>query len=186
MVADRINEAMNGRLIVALAPLATVRPADRTRAPSQHAERNRHEQADPLPRQCRLVLSLAAGAAIAGVVRGADDAVARIQAAGYAEIRELEYDDGLWEAEVRLPDGRWHDVAVDGRSGELLDERSGRPILGSQDILARLAAAGYADVRDVDLEDAIWEIDARRADGSRVELRVNAHTGAVISESFDD
>ena len=64
-----------------------------------------------------------------------------------------------------------------------MPDRSGR---GSEDILARLAAAGYVDVRDVDLEDAIWEIDARRADGGRVELRVDGHTGDVISESIDD
>jgi uncharacterized membrane protein YkoI len=133
-----------------------------------------------------LILSLAAGAAIASAIRGPEDAIARIQVAGYAEVRELEYDDGLWEAEVRLPNGMWHDVAVDARTGDVLDDRSGRPILGSQDILSRLAAAGYTEVRDIDLEDAIWEVDARRPDGSRVELRVNAHTGAVISESFDD
>jgi hypothetical protein len=133
-----------------------------------------------------LALTLATGTVFADVIRGGVDAAVRIQAAGYAEIRELEFEDGLWEAEVRLPDGSWHDIAVDARSGEILDDRSGRPILRSEDIVNRLSAAGYAGIRDIDLEDAIWEVDAHRGDGTRVELRVNAHTGAVISESFDD
>lgn len=133
-----------------------------------------------------VTLTLAASTVLADVIRGGVDAAVRIQAAGYPEIRELEFEDGLWQAEVRLPDGRWHDVAVDARTGELLDDRSGRPILGSEDILTRLAAAGYTDIRGLDLEDAIWEVDARRADGGRVELRVNGHTGVVISESIDD
>jgi uncharacterized membrane protein YkoI len=133
-----------------------------------------------------LALTLATGAVTADVIRGGVDAVVKIQAAGYTEIRELEFDDGLWEAEVRLPDGTWHDIAIDARSGEILDDRSGQPILRSEEIVHRLTAAGFADIRDMDLEDAIWEVDARRADGVRVELRVNAHNGAVISESFDD
>jgi uncharacterized membrane protein YkoI len=133
-----------------------------------------------------LALTLATGAASADVIRGGVDAVVKIQAAGYSEIRELEFDDGLWEAEVRLPDGTSHDIAIDARSGEILDDRSGRPILRSEEIVHRLTAAGFADIRDIDLEDAIWEVDARRADGARVELRVNAHSGAVMTESFDD
>ena len=129
-----------------------------------------------------LALSLAAGTVAAQAARGPDDITRQLNAAGYTEVRDIEFDDGLWEAEVRGRDGRWHDVAVDGASGELMDDRGGRALLPAAD----LAAAGYRDVHDLDLDDAVWEADAVTASGQRVELRINAHTGKVLSESIDD
>lgn len=131
-------------------------------------------------------LALAATAATAQPVSGAADALDRLKAAGYADVRDVEFDDGLWEAEVRGRDGRWHDVAVDPATGEVMDDRGGRSLLSARDVVARLTAAGYTDVHDLDLDDAVWEADARTADGRRVELRINAHTGRVLSEEIDD
>lgn len=133
-----------------------------------------------------LLLAFTAGAMALGVVQGPEDAKNRLAAAGYAEIRDLEFDDGIWQADVRLADGRWHDVALDPTTGELIDDRSGRPILDSQQVIAKLSAAGFRDFRDMDLEDGIWEVDATRQDGARVELRINGHTGAVMVERLDD
>ena len=133
-----------------------------------------------------LTLSLAAGTAAAQAPAGVDDVIRQLNAAGYTEVRDLEFDDGLWEAEVRGKDGRWHDVAVDGASGELMDDRGGRALLPAAEITAALTAAGYRDIHDLDLDDAVWEADATNAQGQRVELRLNAHTGKVLSESIDD
>ena len=114
------------------------------------------------------------------------DIRAQLSTAGYSDVHDVEFDDGLWEAEVRGKDGRWHDVAVDGASGELMDDRGGRALLPAADITAALTAAGYRDIHDLDLDDAVWEADATNAQGQRVELRLNAHTGKVLSESIDD
>lgn len=133
-----------------------------------------------------LVLSLAAGTAAAQSARGPDDITRQLNAAGYTEVRDIEFDDGLWEAEVRGRDGRWHDVAVDAANGELMDDRGGRALLPADQLVAGLGAAGYRDIHDLDLDDAVWEADATTASGQRVELRINAHTGKVLSESIDD
>ena len=133
-----------------------------------------------------LTLSLAAGTVAAQAGRGPDDITRQLNAAGYNEVRDVEFDDGLWEAEVRGRDGRWHDVAIDGASGDLMDDRGGRALLPAAEVTQRLAAAGYRDVHDLDLDDAVWEADAVTAAGQRVELRINAHTGKVLSESIDD
>ena len=138
------------------------------------------------PLAIALVLSLATGTAAAQAARGPDDITRQLNAAGYSEVRDIEFDDGLWEAEVRGRDGRWHDVAVDAASGELMDDRGGRALLPATRVMADLAAAGYRDVHDLDLDDAVWEADATAANGQRVELRINAHTGKVLSESMDD
>ena len=82
-----------------------------------------------IPLALALTLSLAAGAAAAKAPAGVDDVTRQLSAAGYTEVRDIEFDDGLWEAEVRGKDGRWHDVAVDGTSGELMDDRGGRALM---------------------------------------------------------
>lgn len=133
-----------------------------------------------------LSLAFATTAASAQAVSGAGDAIARLKTAGYADVRDVEFDDGLWEAEVRHADGRWHDVALDPATGELMDDRGPNALLTARDLLARLQAAGYTEVHDLDLDDAVWEADARGRDGRRVELRINAHSGRVISEEIDD
>lgn len=109
-----------------------------------------------------------------------------LRAAGHGEIRDIDADDdGLWEAEVRAPSGRWYEVHVVTATGEVLD-RKARPVLDKQEIGRALEAAGYREVRDLERDDAVWEADARRADGQRVELKVNGHTGAVVHEELDD
>ena len=138
------------------------------------------------PLAIALALSLAAGTVAAQSPAGAADVTRQLNAAGYTEVRDIEFDDGLWEAEVRGKDGRWHDVAVDGANGELMDDRGGRALLPAAEITAALTAAGYRDIHDLDLDDAVWEADATNAQGQRVELRLNAHTGKVLSESIDD
>ena len=62
----------------------------------------------------------------------------------------------------------------------------GRALLPAAEITAALTAAGYRDIHDLDLDDAVWEADATNAQGQRVELRLNAHTGKVLSEAIDD
>ena len=133
-----------------------------------------------------LALALSAGTVAAQAPAGPADITRILNGAGYTEIRDVEFDDGVWEADVRAADGRWHDVAVDASNGELMDDHSGRPLITATELGARLASAGYRDVHDLDLDDAVWEADATSAAGQRVELRINAHTGRVISESFDD
>ena len=133
-----------------------------------------------------LLLTLSAGTVAAQAVAGPADVTARLNAAGYTEIRDVEFDGGLWEAEVRAADGRWHDVAIDAASGDVLDDHSPRPLLTAVQAEAALTAAGYTAVTDLDLDDAIWEADATDSTGQRVELRLNGYTGKVLSSELDD
>lgn len=136
-----------------------------------------------------LAITFGASAAFAQAVAGPADIEKRLVAAGYSEVRDIEFDDGLWEAEVRGADGRWHDVAVQADTGEVLDDRGPRAVLPAAEVIKRIEAAGYTQVHDLDLDDAVWEADALDAKGERVELRINGHTGAVMSvesERYDD
>lgn len=136
-----------------------------------------------------LILVPAALFAAATVHAGsAADVTARLQAAGYAEVRDVEFDGGLWEAEVRRADGRWGEVAMDDASGEIFDARAGRPVLDARAIAEALEAAGYTEISDLDRDGALWEAEARDAQGTRVEIRLSGHDGRVLASDveYDD
>jgi hypothetical protein len=129
-------------------------------------------------------LALIATAALAQSV-GPDHVRAKLQAAGYAEIREIEFDAGLWEAEVRRADGRWGDVALDPVQGEIFDAKAGRAMLDARAIAENLEASGYTEISDLDRDGALWEAEARDSSGQRVELRMSGYDGRVLSSDVE-
>jgi len=57
--------------------------------------------------------------------------------------------------------------------------------LGKEDVKARLTAAGYSNVHDIELDDGVWKAEARDAQGAKVELRLDPGTGKVIGKARD-
>lgn len=137
----------------------------------------------------RLAVCAAAGCFAAGAaaqtINDAGQVIQALQAAGYTTVRDVELDDGLWEAEVKGAGGRWHDVHVDPASGAVIDRMSGGTLLTAGDITGRLRGAGYASIHELDLDEAVWDAQAVDAQGQRVEVRVNGYTGAILSSSVD-
>jgi hypothetical protein len=48
------------------------------------------------------------------------DVVRQIEAAGYKDVRDLEYDDGRWEADATSADGAAVDVELDPATGAVV------------------------------------------------------------------
>jgi uncharacterized membrane protein YkoI len=137
----------------------------------------------------RSALSLAALLLVAGAA-GAQDALtasevqARLEAQGYTNVNDVEFEDGVWTADARSADGNRVDVSIDPATGKIYPE-TGVARLGEADIKARLAAAGYAKVHDLEFEDGLWKAEADNAQGQKMELRVDPATGKVIGEARD-
>lgn len=112
------------------------------------------------------------------------DAEAKLTEAGFQEFRDVEMDDGFWEADARRADGTWVDVRVHPVSGKVYAEGT-TPKLDAQAISKKLKAAGYTNVRDIDLDDGVWEVDARNKAGVKVDLAVDPDDGSVLSERED-
>lgn len=53
------------------------------------------------------------------------------------------------------------------------------PALNIRQIHDRLEAAGYREIREIELSGNRYEVKARNAQGERVKLEMNATTGAV-------
>lgn len=131
-------------------------------------------------------LGIAAGTACAGEPpRGSateQDVRDALAAAGYTDIEDIERDDGLWEAEARR-DGRRVDVRFDPHTGNIFPE-DGRSALDEAEVRARLEAAGYQRIRDIEFDDGMWTADAE-IDGVDYDVRLHPETAEVVSRERD-
>lgn len=105
--------------------------------------------------------------------------------AGYSRIHEIEKDDGLWEADVTRDDGRFREVYVDPKTGEIFDEFDGRSQLSIDQLLAKATAQGLREVHAVERDGATWKLEARNARNQKVEVRLSGHDGRILSSERD-
>lgn len=143
----------------------------------------------------RTVLALAAGllsvalvaqtTAAPPVPASATEVVRTLEAAGYRDIRGLELDDGLWEADATSPRGFAIELTIDPASGRILDPE---PVGGvtAEQVRTHLSQLGYTDIRTLELDGDRVETEARNAQGQWVELELDAATGNVLHEDRDD
>ena len=118
---------------------------------------------------------------------GLEQATRVAQQAGYGAVRGAELDDGVWEVLASGADGRRVTVHIDATSGEILSPaQPGQRQLGIDDVMARLAAAGFTDVRELERDDGFWTAEVRTSMGFERDVRVHPITGAVNVERWDD
>lgn len=102
---------------------------------------------------------------------------------GYTKIDDPEFEDGMWEADATSANGKRVDVRVDS-SGRIYAEDMVSN-LSAEDVKARLTAAGYSKIHDVDYDDGIWKAEGEREDGQKVEFRVDPKDGRIINVEND-
>ncbi|KAG1387503.1 hypothetical protein G6F60_014088 [Rhizopus arrhizus] len=112
-------------------------------------------------------LATVAALAIAPAAQAAPLGMAQVEQtlrkAGYTQIHEIERDDGLWEADVSRADGRFSEVYVDPKTGEIFDEHSSRAMLTTEQVLARAQAHGLREIHSLERDGATWSLEARNA-----------------------
>jgi len=109
----------------------------------------------------------------------------KLREAGYSRIHEIEKDDGLWEADVTRDDGRFREVYVDPKTGEIFDEFDGRSQLDIDQLLAKASAQGLRDVRKLERDGATWKMDARDDRNRKLEVRLSGHDGRILTSERD-
>ena len=109
---------------------------------------------------------------------------ARLTEQGYTKVNDVKFEDGVWKADARSAEGSDVDVRLDAKTGRVYPDKQVAN-LSEADVRARLAAAGYTNVHDVDYEDGIWNAEADDPAGKDVELKLDPATGKVIGKEKD-
>lgn len=107
-----------------------------------------------------------------------------LEAEGFSNVRDLEFEHGLWSADVNSADGSKLDVHLDPASGEVFPDNATARIT-DQEVRAKLSAAGYQHVDDVEFDDGIWKAEARNAQGQKMKLRIAPTDGRILHERID-
>jgi hypothetical protein len=102
----------------------------------------------------------------------------RLQAVGYSNIKEIEFEHGLYYAEVYSKDGCALKLKIDPYTGEYqrpgVNKLEG---LSLSDALKKAAAAGYLQVNRAEVKGGIYELRALDAQGHKVKVLVDPATG---------
>lgn len=134
-----------------------------------------------------LTLALAAcmsGSALAQDALTEQQVRAALTTQGFTNINDVEFKDGVWKADTRSADGNRVEVRVDPKTGKVYPATEVAQ-LSEADVRAKLAAAGYTNVHDVDFEDGIWNAEADDAQGKDMKLKIDPATGKVIGAEKD-
>ncbi|QSX74642.1 PepSY domain-containing protein [Lysobacter arenosi] len=103
---------------------------------------------------------------------------------GYTKVNDVEFVDGVWKADARSAEGNRVDVRIDAKTGRVYpDEQVAN--LSEADVRARLSAAGYTNVHDVEYENGIWNAEGDDPGGRDVALRIDPASGKVIGKEKD-
>lgn len=104
--------------------------------------------------------------------------------AGYKEVKDLEFKGGVWRSKARGGDKTWSKLAVGPVNGKVYPADAPSR-LNANEIKAKLAAAGYQNVKEVEFDNGLWRADAKTARGGDVNLLVDPGDGSVVAKSHD-
>lgn len=98
---------------------------------------------------------------------------------GFTRVDDLDFEDGMWETDATSANGKRVDVRVNPITGDILVEKL-VSALSEADVKAKLAAAGYSKIHDVDFDDGMWKAEAEESNGNDVEIHLDANSGQIV------
>ncbi|TPG05886.1 peptidase M4 [Rhodanobacter glycinis] len=104
--------------------------------------------------------------------------------AGYKEVKDLKFKDGVWRSKARGGNKQWVELAVGPVNGKVYPADAPSK-LNKDEISAKLAAAGYQNIDDVKFDDGLWAAEAKTPHGDDVDLLVDPDDGSVVAKSRD-
>lgn len=107
-----------------------------------------------------------------------------IASAGYKEVKNLKFDDGVWKAKARGGNHNWVKIRVAPNTGKVYSADAPSK-LNQSEVKAKLAAQGYENISDVDFDNGLWSADAQTKQGKKVDVWADPDTGTVVAQSND-
>jgi hypothetical protein len=114
-----------------------------------------------------------------------EDAVkTAIANAGYKEVKDPKFKDGVWRSKARGGNKQWVKLAVGPVNGKVYAADTPSK-LSKDEVSAKLATAGYQNVKDVKFDEGLWAAEAKTAHGDDVDLLIDPDDGSVVAKSHD-
>jgi hypothetical protein len=104
--------------------------------------------------------------------------------AGYKEVEGLKFKDGVWRTKARGGNKQWGKVAVGPLTGRVYPADAPSK-LNEDEVNAKLAGAGYQNVKHVKFDDGLWSADAKTPRGDDIALLADPTDGSVVAKSRD-
>lgn len=104
--------------------------------------------------------------------------------AGYKEVKGLKFRDGVWRSKARGGNHKWVKLAVGPVNG-VVYPADAPSRLNKNEVNAKLAAAGYQNIKDIEFDHGLWSAEAKTPHGTDVDLLVDPNDGAVVAQSHD-
>lgn len=109
---------------------------------------------------------------------------ATLEAQGFTNVNDVEFDDGMWKADARSADGQRVELRIDPATGKVFPEDRVAK-LGEADVRAKLTAAGYGNIHDVEFDDGVWTAEADDASGKEHKMTLDPETGEIVGKARD-
>ena len=103
--------------------------------------------------------------------------------AGYTEINDVKFTEGVWTADAKSADGNHVEVKLDA-GGKIIPDKAVANITKDQ-IIVKMQDAGYTKVHDVDFEGGVWKAEAVDSNGKDVEVKLDPTDGHILGSEQD-
>ena len=104
--------------------------------------------------------------------------------AGYQEVKDLKFKNGVWRSRARGGNKNWVELAVGPVNGKVYPADAPSR-LNEDEVNAKLTAAGFKKIKRVKFEGGLWSADAKTGRGSDLNLLVDPNDGSVVARSHD-
>ena len=103
--------------------------------------------------------------------------------AGYTEVNDVKFTEGVWTADAKSADGNHVEVKVDA-NGKILPDAAVANITKDQ-VIIKMQKAGYTKVHDVEFEGGVWKAEAVDSNGKDVEVKLDPKDGHILGSEQD-
>lgn len=143
----------------------------------------------------RIILSVCSGFILSCVIQTAmangiptnslpmSQILKNLQSKGYKNIREVKFDDGIYEVEALDEQGNEHILRVSPKTGELIKNQNiQNNAISILEVAQKIEAAGYHFIYKIESHGSHYDVEALSKEDKKVELKIDADTGKITYE----
>lgn len=113
------------------------------------------------------------------------DILQRLDKAGYHQIHEIEYKNGVYEVETYTAQGQKAKLRINAQNPTIpAMEKNAKPYLNMLQVAEKVQAEGYTRIHKIEFEHEHYEVKAYDMEGDKVKLHVDPVSGKVSKEWF--